>query len=208
MAAVLWQVLQSAHLALQIGVQKYSAIYVTFAAFPIFVLWLYMSWQVTLFGAELSYAHANQRDLEYGGLAFAPSPAYREQLALGAMTIAARAFLQEKPAPTVETMARRLAAPGRVMRDVVEQLVQTHLLVELMEDQACYQPGAPLDRITVERLIGSIREAGDSSPRTSKALALLGLGKLLNEASRATEPLRTLTLLDLARAGEKPADEA
>ena len=202
-AAILWQVLQSLHIGLQVGVQKYSAIYVTFAAFPIFVLWLYMSWQVTLFGAELSYAHANQRDMEYGGLTFNPSPAYREQLAVGAMTIAARAFLQEKPLPTVEAMARQLAAPGRVMRDVVEQLARSKLLVELQEDQSRYQPGVPLEHITLGRLVDSVHQDGDESPRTAKALERLGVAKLLGERAQATEQLRRLTLLDVARAEEQ-----
>ena len=37
-------------------VSKYNAIYGSFAALPLLLLWLQLSWLICLFGAELSYA--------------------------------------------------------------------------------------------------------------------------------------------------------
>ena len=88
-AAVLWALLQYFYMRLQVGVAKYNAVYGTFAAVPIFLLWLNFSWLVILFGAELSYAHAMHPELEYAGLRFTPSAAYRERVALGVMAVAA-----------------------------------------------------------------------------------------------------------------------
>jgi membrane protein len=34
----------------------YSVVYGTFAVFPLFLLWIYLSWLVVLFGAELAAA--------------------------------------------------------------------------------------------------------------------------------------------------------
>ena len=40
----------------QVGVAKSSAIYGSLAFLPIIVTWLYMSWQIVLFGANMTYA--------------------------------------------------------------------------------------------------------------------------------------------------------
>ena len=202
-AAILWQAWQSIYLWLQVGVSKYNAIYGTLAAFPIFVLWLYVAWQMILFGAELSYAHANHSDIEFGGLEFAPSPAYREQLALGAMTLAASAFLKEAPAATCEEMAHRLAAPLRVMRQLLEHLTSARLLVELQGDHARFQPAAPLDQITLGRVLHAVCDRGDQSSQTLKMLERLGVAHLLDQREQATATVHNITLLDLAQAAEK-----
>ena len=205
-AAILWMGLQSAHMGLQIGVRKYNAIYGAFAAFPIFVLWLNMAWQVVLFGAELSYAHANHRDIEFGGLSFTPSPAYREQIALGVMTLAARSFVHETPPPTCEEMAQRLATPIRLMRKLAGQLTSAGLLVEIQADRPQFHPAAPLDHITVGRVLRAVREQGDDSPQTTRMLEKLGVADLLEQRKQASRSFHNITLAELAQAGNKPAD--
>ncbi len=202
-AAILWQVLQFTYFRLQIGVSKYNAIYGTFAAVPIFVLWLHLSWHVVLFGAELSYAHANQWEFEFGGLVFHPSAAYREHLALGAMVIAGRAFLEQRPAPTCEQMARRLAAPVRAMREVVGTLLASRLLAELHGDRPAFQPGMPLAKISLGHVLQVVRKEGDQSAHTLRTLERLGVANALTLRENAERELRRVTFLDIL----KPAAE-
>lgn len=54
-AALVFHLVQWAFIYFQIGIASYGAIYGSFAAIPLFLLWLQMSWLITLFGAELSY---------------------------------------------------------------------------------------------------------------------------------------------------------
>ena len=54
-AAILFQLAQWGYLHFQLSLSRYSAIYGTFAAIPLFLLWLQMSWLITLIGTELSY---------------------------------------------------------------------------------------------------------------------------------------------------------
>ena len=44
---------------------SYNAIYGSFAAFPLFLIWLQISWQIVLFGGELSFAYQNIKKFEY-----------------------------------------------------------------------------------------------------------------------------------------------
>src|SRR3972149_3873262 len=51
-AGTIFQVSEWAYISFQIGVAKYNAIYGSFAAMPLFLIWLQTSWLIVLFGAE------------------------------------------------------------------------------------------------------------------------------------------------------------
>ncbi len=55
-AGTILQVLQWLYIDLQFGISKLSSIYGSFAAIPLFILWLQGSWIIVLLGAELSFA--------------------------------------------------------------------------------------------------------------------------------------------------------
>ena len=59
MGFVLWLKLC---LSFQIGVAKYSAAFGSFAMVPIILFWVYISWQIILVGAEITYAIQNWKD--------------------------------------------------------------------------------------------------------------------------------------------------
>jgi membrane protein len=44
-------------------VTGYNAIYGSFAALPLFMLWVQISWTICLFGAELTYTNQNMNRL-------------------------------------------------------------------------------------------------------------------------------------------------
>ncbi|MGD2099773.1 MAG: YihY/virulence factor BrkB family protein, partial [Desulfobacterales bacterium] len=58
-AGTLYQIAQWAYISFQIAAAKYNAIYGSFAALPLFLMWLQISWWIVLFGAELSFANQN-----------------------------------------------------------------------------------------------------------------------------------------------------
>ena len=58
-AGTFYQIAQGAYISFQIGAAKYNAIYGSFAALPLFLMWLQISWWIVLFGAELSFANQN-----------------------------------------------------------------------------------------------------------------------------------------------------
>ncbi|MDY6973367.1 MAG: YihY/virulence factor BrkB family protein, partial [Thermodesulfobacteriota bacterium] len=47
---------QWGYINFQIVIAKYNAIYGSFAAIPLFLIWLQLSWLIVLFGAEISFA--------------------------------------------------------------------------------------------------------------------------------------------------------
>jgi membrane protein len=59
LAGIAMQVLQLAYIHSQIWVTGYNAIYGSFAALPLFMLWIQISWTICLFGAQLTYTNQN-----------------------------------------------------------------------------------------------------------------------------------------------------
>ena len=59
LAGIAMQLLQLFYIHSQIWVTGYNAIYGSFAALPLFMLWLQISWTICLFGAQLTYTNQN-----------------------------------------------------------------------------------------------------------------------------------------------------
>ena len=59
LAGIAMHVLQIVYIHSQIWVTGYNAIYGSFAALPLFMLWVQISWTICLFGAQLTYTNQN-----------------------------------------------------------------------------------------------------------------------------------------------------
>jgi len=59
LAGIAMQLLQLFYIYSQIWVTSYNAIYGSFAALPLFMLWVQISWTICLFGAQLTYTNQN-----------------------------------------------------------------------------------------------------------------------------------------------------
>ena len=59
LAGVAMHLLQLFYIYSQIWVTGYNAIYGSFAALPLFMLWMQISWTICLFGAQLTYTNQN-----------------------------------------------------------------------------------------------------------------------------------------------------
>ena len=108
----------------------YGIAYGAFAAFPVFLIWLYISWMVALFGAELTasaaYWHGN-----HWKHAEAPSVRFREALAVTQVLIASGA----KPMKFGELQdATRL--PPRELEQTLEQMVEGNVIGEESHEYA------------------------------------------------------------------------
>ncbi|MBN2033207.1 MAG: YihY/virulence factor BrkB family protein, partial [Deltaproteobacteria bacterium] len=61
----IFHILQKAYIYFQVGVAQYNAIYGSFAALPLFLIWVQLSWFIVLFGAEISFAVDNEENYEF-----------------------------------------------------------------------------------------------------------------------------------------------
>ena len=79
-AGTILQFLQWLYIDLQFGITKLSAIYGSFAAIPLFIIWVQSSWIILLLGAELSFANQNLSRYEFESEALNVSQFPEEEL--------------------------------------------------------------------------------------------------------------------------------
>ena len=58
-AGVLFQILQDVFILMQGTIFRYNKVYGSFSVLPLFLIWLQWSWQIALFGAELTFVEQN-----------------------------------------------------------------------------------------------------------------------------------------------------
>ncbi|MBU8902209.1 MAG: YihY/virulence factor BrkB family protein, partial [Victivallales bacterium] len=92
-AGTLFQILQQYYIILQLAFSHQSAIYGSFTAVPLFLLWLQLSWYIVLLGAELSFAHQNIDTYECEPYATITSDAQRQKLLIKISAIIVKNFI-------------------------------------------------------------------------------------------------------------------
>ena len=165
-AGTVYQVTQWIYVTFQVGVAQQGAIYGSFAALPLFLGWLQLSWLIVLFGAEVSFAHQNVATYEFEDDCRNASVSFRRRAALCLVQRVADAFRSGRPAPTSEELRRELEAPVRLVNHLVDELVQARVLSEVRRDNEetiGYQPATDLEALTVMEVITRLDSVGVSS---------------------------------------------
>lgn len=154
----LWLMLNIANALNMSRVVSMSAIYGSaMAVLPIFLLGLYFSWLILLFGAQVSYAYQNRQVYVQEKQAESVSQKSREYVALRVMTMLALRFERgEKPASLLE-IGTELGVSTRLVGRVLQQLIAAHLAVEIGGKESTYAPGRPIETITCENIIEVFR---------------------------------------------------
>ncbi len=140
---------------------RYNALYGSFGAVPVFIIWVNITWVIVLFGCELSFANQNVGTLRHEQRAHRASLRFRELLAVRLLLEVAVDFLRGASPPTASDLSGRLAAPVRLVNEVLGSMAGAGLLREAASadpQDPGYVPGRPLDRVTVEDVIRAIRE--------------------------------------------------
>ncbi|HPD17320.1 MAG TPA: YhjD/YihY/BrkB family envelope integrity protein [Planctomycetota bacterium] len=161
-AGTAWQVAFWAYTTFQVGMAKYNAIYGTFAALPVLMVWLYLSWAVILFGAQVSWAAQNAGRHWDERRASAASFAAKETVALRSMAALAVAFHRDGAALSPEQIARQIGAPQVLVTETVRALAAAGICSETVRpDGTAFQPARPLERITPDDVLGALRDRGE-----------------------------------------------
>lgn len=199
-AGTLWQIGQWIYINFGIGVAKYNAIYGGFAQFPLFLVWLYISWLIILFGAEVSFASQNVKTYTREKQAQQVSYSFREELSLHLVTLIAKNFYLGKTAWTVEKISQGLNAPLRLVKEILFQLCKTDILNEIKGEVTYYQPAMALEKISIERILSTVRNYGENPFKRARVenKESRGVKEIVNELNQATKSaLKNLTLRDI-----------
>lgn len=181
---------------------KYAAIYSSLAILVLFMLWLYLSWLILLFGAAVAFyvQHPEYLVAEAGEPRL--SNRMRERLALVAMSLIARRHLEGGPPWTAEALAQTLRMPMRAIDIVLGALQAAGILARTAAEPPGYLPVRELDQVGAKQLLDAVRTASEDRFLSAGHLPVPEpVEQLIARLDQASEAaLRDLTVRDLAGA--------
>jgi membrane protein len=157
------QILQWLYIDLQFGISKLNAIYGSFAAIPLFIIWLQSSWTIVLLGAELSFANQNLSRYEFESEALNISNYQKRALVLMILNRIVRNFSMGERPLGAEKIAQSLKIPFRLVNDILQDLGNVGLVSEIHENEQkerLYQPALDINKLTVSWVLSKLDKKG------------------------------------------------
>lgn len=171
-AGTTYQAFQFLYISGQISVTKYNAIYGSFAAIPMFLLWLQISWTICLFGAELTYAGQNIKNFNFEKDTKNISRRYRDFLSILIMSLICKRFENGDTPYTAEEISSEHKIPIRLTHHILDLLQEINLIHELVadtkSDNILYLPSMDINKLHVAVLLERIDTNGSEDFKVDK----------------------------------------
>ena len=192
-AGTVFMLFQWGYVFVQTWMTSYNAIYGSFAALPLFLLWMLISWSILLLGGELSFTFQNEKRFDEERESLLVSYDCRRKLMIGVMVIVSRTFRDGKGAMAVDDIRHELGIPKRILSSILSALVEAGMLHEIHvggnEFELSYAPARDISTLKVYDVLlavdahGEGRDSIDVSEPTE-----------LYRASQVVEELKSETL--------------
>lgn len=159
-AALLFGVAQAIYIGFNVGVARANALFGSFAALPLLLVWVYVSWIIVLLGCEVAFATQNLASFRLARQGEEPGPAAREAIGIAVATRVARSF-RNGEGVTPERVASDLDVPVRSVRGILDAL-ESAGLVSLRggADQDTFQLGRSAEAVAISDVLDALRGEG------------------------------------------------
>ena len=188
---------QWGYLYLQKWMTSYNAIYGSFAALPLFLLWMQTSWEILLLGGELSFAYQNEKRFEEERQSLMSSHDCRRKLMVGIMTIVVEWMRQGRGPIPVAELRERMEIPTRILSNLLFSLTRAGMLGEVHisnkeYDVACV-PTRDISTLRVYDIIEAVEREGLDFEQV--------------EMERSTQIVSCATTVDLLKSLARKSEE-
>ena len=148
------------------SVARYNAIYGSFAALPLFLLWVHISWTICLFGAEFTYASQNLRNFSFDKDTRNISRRYHDFVAILIMSRIAKRFANNEAPYSAQELSEECQIPISLTNKVLCELKHKNvkLIHEVSSDEKSeeitYQPSIDINKLNVAMLLDRLDTCG------------------------------------------------
>src|SRR5690554_2498379 len=163
-AGIAFQFFQMLYLSGQLWITRYNAIYGTFAAIPLMLLWIQFSWFIALIGAEISYAAQNVSKFSFEKETRNISRRYKDFFTLMIVSEIVRRFAKELPPLTADQLSERCQVPSRLTHIILDDLLEINVIsvTPSLDDERviAFQPAVDINLISVNYLMEKLDARG------------------------------------------------
>lgn len=198
-AGTLFLAFQWGYVWLQRYMTSYNAIYGSFAALPLFLIWVQWSWQILLFGGELAFAYQNISRFAEERESLRISYDHRRQVTLAVMLHVARIFRDGHGPVSAVEIHTALRLPTRIVNDVLFSLVTARLLVAVRSEsddrETLFSPAVDIHALTLYDVLEQVESHGDSALDFRDSPEMKVVGELLADIRAAARRSQANVLL-------------
>jgi membrane protein len=162
-AGIALQVLQIVYVESQMGITRLGTLYGSFAAVPLLMVWIQMSWVVLLMGAQLSYYMQNITRYEFEFDVQTVSPRQKKRLSLLVMHSLIDDFVKGVKPRAPEEISMELSLPVRTVHDCLDMLHEASMVTEVWNEETeryVYQPATDINKMTLSFVLEKIETSG------------------------------------------------
>ncbi len=167
-AALGYYLLQTVYVSSQVAVTKSNAVYGSFAALPLFLIWLNLSWFIVLFGAQVAFANENRESFLFEPDARGASEHTRLRFAVSIVKRVIAHFQSGTEPPSLREFTASYKAPTRFIRTLLNDLVDAGVLSPVSPDrdgdeELRFQPARPVEQLKEDQIIELLLSKGNQS---------------------------------------------
>jgi len=179
-AGTIFQLFQGLYVSFQSGATRMNAIYGSFAALPLFLIWLQISWFVVLLGAEISFVVQNIK-LKGASMQMQKlSISYQKKIALLLVKKLSDYFSKGKKPPTAQNLASKTSIPVFTVEFVLKNLTDAGIVSKVThKGKNCYQPAMGLNNLSIAKIVNAYEETGNDFSYYIKSKLFKELGNKL-----------------------------
>lgn len=167
LAGSAFQFFQYLYIGSQIWVSRYNAIYGSFAAIPMFLLWTQISWSICLYGAQLCYVAQNLRNFSFSKETENISRRYHDFLCILIMSLICKRFQTNNMPYTAESLSDEHKIPIRLTTNILYELQDLHMIyetpIENEDEEMGYLPAVDINQMDVSMLLNRLDTEGSEA---------------------------------------------
>lgn len=162
-AGLIFTLVQYLYVHYQIKLSSYNAIYGSFAAIPLFMLWLQISWCICLIGGQLSYAEQNIEHYAFERKSDTLSRRYLDTITLLLLTRICKRFVAGSIPYSVRTLAQDTNLPETLVQKLLGVLINAQLLTKIRKESSdiiYFLPAVDVHQMNVAMVMRRIDSSG------------------------------------------------
>jgi membrane protein len=162
-AGVAFQAFQMLYISGQIWISKYNAIYGSFAALPLLLMWVQLSWYICLFGMLITQAAQNVKKFSFEKESQNISRRHKDFFTLLIASLIIKRFETGERPYTADELSEKHKIPSKLTGDILYLLQLIGIVVEVVDEVkevSTFMPAIDIHKITVTFLLQRIDQYG------------------------------------------------
>jgi membrane protein len=163
LAGLCFHVMEFFYIHYQIKLSSYNAIYGSFAAIPLLLIFLQFTWYICLIGCQLSYANQMVQEYAFERSTRGMSRRFRDTLSLLLVSHIVKRFADGTSPLSQHELSRTTHLPESLVKVLLGELVSTGILAVTYNNSGTemkYIPAIDIHRLTVRMIVSKLDSRG------------------------------------------------